>query len=107
DLAALRGAGESRGDVRRGPGGRERPALAGATADLGGAHERLTTVDSHVQLHGRKDAAVLLVELLGALPDGEGGPGGVERVVGGRGLGLEDHHEPVAGGLVDVTVVAL
>jgi hypothetical protein len=107
DLAGLRGAGKAGGQVGGGTRGRERPALAAAAADLGGADQRVAGIDAHVQADGREDAAVLLVELLGTLPDGEGGAGGVQRVVGGGGLRLEDDHEPVAGRLVDVAMVAL
>src|SRR5881397_4233513 len=40
DLAALGRAGEARGHVGRGTGGGERPALARAGAELGGADQR-------------------------------------------------------------------
>src|ERR1051326_7813755 len=57
DLPTFRGAGEARGDVGRRPARGERPARA----ELSRRDERLAGVDAHVQLHGREDAAVLLV----------------------------------------------
>src|SRR5262245_12374607 len=107
DLAALRRAREARRLIGRRAGRRERPALRGSGADLRRADERVARVDSPVERDGREDTAVLLVEALRLLPDGERGARRVQRVVGGGAIGLEDHHEAVAGGLVDVAVVAL
>src|SRR5262247_4118141 len=86
DLARLGRAGEAGGDVGGGPGGGEGPPLAGPRADLRRANQRLTAVDTHVQPHRREHATVLLVQLLGALADGEGGARGVQGVVAGSGL---------------------
>src|SRR5205809_210231 len=71
DLPTLRRPGEARGDVRRGARRREGPPLRRAHAELGGAHERLAGVDAHVELDGREDATVLLVEARRPLVDRE------------------------------------
>src|SRR5438477_11283348 len=53
DVAALGERGEARRDVRGGAARGEGPPLARPAPELGGAHERLTGVDAHVERHGR------------------------------------------------------
>src|SRR3989454_9846751 len=93
DLPTLRRPGEARGDVRRRARRREGPPLRRAHAELGGPHERLAGVDAHVELDGREDAAVLLVEARRPLVDRERRARRVQRVVGPTAVGLEDDHE--------------
>src|SRR5216117_604979 len=100
DLPALRRPGEARGDVRRDARRREGPPLRRARPELRRAHERLARVDANVELDGREDATVLLVQTRRPLVDRERRPGRVQGVVGSAALGLEDDHEAVAGRLV-------
>src|SRR5919197_2418111 len=81
DLPALRRPGEARCDVRRGARRREGPPLRRTQAELGGAHERVARGDAHVELDGREDAAVLLVEARRPLMDRECRTCRVQRVV--------------------------
>ena len=60
-----------------------------------------------MELDGRKDAAVLLVQALRPLVDRERGARRADRMVRRAPVRLEDHHETVAGGLVHVAVLAL
>jgi hypothetical protein len=57
--------------------------------------------------HWLEHASEFLVQLFHLVLDGKDAPGGIQSVLGGRAIILEDHHEPVSGSFVDVPVMVV
>ena len=105
DLPTLREPRDAGGQVCRRAGCGEGPAAAAAGIQLRRADQRRAAVDPDVDGHGRVDPGELLVELDDLAEELEGRARSVLGMARAVPLALEDHHEPVARGLVDVAVV--
>src|SRR4029453_10846049 len=105
DLSPFGECGNTRRQVGRWPGGGEGPAPTASSRELGGANKRFPAVDANMNGYRGVDAYKLLVEVGQPMFDLHRGIGGMQRMPCGTFLALEDHHEPIPGRFIDVTVI--
>ena len=101
DLAARGVVAEPSGEVRHRAAGGEGPALARGPREARGPDVALAGADADIDRDRWMTASRIVVGPGRLLPDRQRGPDGGGRVGAGLAV-LEDDHEPVAGGLVDV-----